>query len=87
MEMSNAGFTITDIYQTSRDRCSAEGVAFGVKRNKYIPGGYEYVTWNYTESEGQFDFYWGHYFGSEKAAEEDFRKRAGILSMEEVIRG
>lgn len=86
MEMQNAGFQITDQIRTFTGKDYTEGYVFGVKRNKYMPGGYEYVTWCYTERNGEYDFYWGHYFASEEAAEEDFCKRAGILPGEYVIR-
>ena len=83
--MENAGFRITDMAQTYKGKDYTEGYAFGIKRNKYIPGGYEYVTWAYTERAGEYDFYWGHYFGREEAASEDFRKRIGI-NYTDVIR-
>lgn len=35
-----------------------------------------FVTWQFTEEQGKRDYYWGHYFGTEKAATTDFHTRA-----------
>ena len=88
-EMYNANFRITDMECTRVCKDHTEGYVFGIRRNKYIPGGYEYVTWYYQERDGQYDFWWGHYFGSEEAAWKDFCKRSGndIRAYEEVIGG
>ena len=80
--MKNAGFEITDIKQTYIGKDYTEGYVFGTKRNKYMPSGMEYVTWAYTKRNGEYDFYWGHYFAKEEPAWEDYCKRAGIINRE-----
>lgn len=84
--MENAGFRITDRHESYIGKDFTEGYVLGVKPNKYVQGGYEYVTWAYTERNGEYNFYWGHYFGSSKGAEEDFLERSG-LNHRTVLRG
>lgn len=73
IKMVNAGFEIISTARTGKEGEATYGVALGEKLGGRF--GPEWVTWGYTERNGQFDYYWGHYFRDEDDAQKDFLKR------------
>lgn len=61
-------------YQITRAVLFDNGRGFALGHDPAAPG--PFVTWQFTEEQGKRDYYWGHYFGSEKAATTDFHTRA-----------
>jgi hypothetical protein len=73
--MKNAGYTIiqSEIY----DVVNMYGVALGFN-------GTSYVTWEFTVTEKEYSFYWGHYFSDPFAVSLDYHERL-IKKYREVI--
>lgn len=74
--MTNAGYEIYSMtgYVNPNSPWDMEGVAIGRRLNPLVLGD-KFVTWRYHVKDGEYSFYWGHYFGSEVRAIEDYRDR------------
>lgn len=71
--MTNAGYTITrhEVF----DHDGLLGIALGERPSRFSPDGKEYVTWMFRYDEGEYDFFWGHYFMKESSAMKDYHER------------
>lgn len=71
MEKMNAGFVIEkeEIYEVGADGCY--GIALGYRTGSRE----EWVTWGFTEKDGDISYYWGHYYEDWASAFKDYHDR------------
>lgn len=73
--MTNAGYKILEIHQTSKPGETVRGFALGQAISPKTPC--QWVTWRYIELEGSRvpNFYSGNYWNEEQKAREDLHRR------------
>ena len=64
----NAGYEIRESVLFDNGR----GFALGENDRAPAP----FVTWQFAEENGRWDYYWGHYHTDEASAQKDFKDRA-----------